>query len=137
MSTYNSLKTQNIVRDYNKVQGTTHPADLSYQLIRDYNLRYITVQNSATRPVAFAITTYYNGPTPPIGSILEPGEIKHLGINSQGDSPQYIWLLGVQTSLPTGPVSLIRSNSNDLVIRDGLNIQWVHFYARPSYAASH
>jgi hypothetical protein len=137
MSNYNSFKIRNIVRDYDKAQGTTHPADLSYQIIRDYNLRYITVQNSATRQTAFAITTYYSGPTPPIGSILEAGEIKHLGINSQGDHPQYIWLLGVQTGLPTGPPSLIKSNSNDLVIRDGLNKQWIHFFQRPSYAAAH
>jgi hypothetical protein len=137
MSMYSQFKTRNIVRDYDKAQGTTHPTDLSYQIIRDYNLRYITVQNSATRPVAFAITTYYSGPTPPIGSVLEGGEIKHLGINSHGEHSQYIWLLGVQTGLPTGPPSLIRSNANDLVVRDGLNMQWIQFFRRPSYAAAH
>ena len=137
MSMYSSFSTQNIVRDYNKVQGTTHPTDLSYQIIRDINLRYITVQNSSVRPIAFAITTYLNGPTPPILSTLTAGEIKHLGINTHGGPPQYIWLLGVQTTLPTGPPALIRSDANDLVVRDGLNMQWVQFFVRPSYSAAH
>ena len=137
MSMYSSFPTQNIVRDYDKSQGTTHPTDLSYQIIRDYNLRYITVQNSSPRPVAFAITTYLNGPTPPILATLAGGEIKHLGINTQGGPPQYIWLLGVQTSLPTGPPTPLRSDANDFVIRDGMNMQWVQAFVRPSFSAGH
>ena len=136
MSMYTAQPTHNIVRDYDQAQGTTHPTDLSYQIIRDYNLRYITVQNSATRPVGIAITPYLSGPTPPILFTLAAGEIKHLGINSQGASPQYIWLLSVQTLMPTGAPTTIRSTSNDLVVRDGLNKQWIQFFSRPSYSAA-
>ena len=136
MSIYSSIPDQNIVRDYNEAQGTTHPTDLSYQIIRNYNLRYITVQNSSPNPVAFAITTYISGPIPPILYTLGGGEIKHLGINSHGGNPQYIWLLEVQSGLPTGSPTAIRSNSNDLVIRDGLNMQWIQFFGRPSFRAA-
>ena len=118
-------------------QGVTHPTDLSYQIIRDYGLRYITVQNSATRPMAVDIVSYISGPTPPIQFILSPGEIKHIGINSHGGPPQFIWLLGIQTSAPVGQPALIRSNAQDLVIRDGLNKAWVHFFTRPSFSAAH
>jgi len=137
MSRYSSFPEKNIVRDYNEAQGTINPADLSYQIIRDYNIRQITVQNSAPRPMAFAITTYLSGPTPPILSTLYPGEIEYLGINSHGSTPQYIWLLDAQTSLPIGPTTSIRSNSNDLVIRDGLNKAWIQFFRSPSYSAAH
>lgn len=136
MSHYTSQPNHNIVRDYDKSQGTTHPADLSYQIVRDYNLRYITVQNSATRPIGVAITPYLSGPTPPILFTLAAGEIKHLGINSHGAPPQYIWLLSIQTKMPSGAPTVIRSNANDLVIRDGLNKQWIQFFYRPSYSAA-
>ena len=137
MSMYSSFPTQNIVRDYDESQGTTHPTDLSYQIVRDYNLRYITVQNSSTHPVGFAITTYINGPTPEILSALAGGEIKHLGINTHGGPPQYIWLLDVQTLLPLGPPTLIRSDANDFVARQGVNMWWIQFFSRPSYSAAH
>jgi hypothetical protein len=133
---YSAQNTHNIVRDYDKAQGTTHPADLSYQIIRDYNIRYITVENSSPRPVGVAITTYLSGPTPPILFTLAGGEIKHLGINTHGGPPQYIWLLDVQTLKETGNPTHIRSNSNQLVIRDGLNKQFIQFFIRPSYSAA-
>lgn len=133
---YSNYPNQNHVRDFDKVQGTTHPSDLHVQIRRDVNLRYITVENSSTRPRAVAITTYISGPTPQILFTLAAGEIKHLGINSQGGPPQFIWLLDVQTGMPVGASTLIRSNSNQLVIRDGLNKSFIHFFARPSYAAA-
>ena len=136
MSRYSHQAQHNIVRDYDKAQGTTHPSDTSYQIIRDYGLRKISVQNSATRPIGFAITPYLSGSTPSILHTLAAGEIKHLGINSQGSNPQYIWLLSVQTQMPTGNPTLIRSDANDLVIRDGLNKQFIQFFRSPSYAAS-
>jgi len=136
MSRYSHQATFNIVRDYDKAQGTTHPTDLSYQIVRDYGLRHITVQNSSTRPIGFAITPYLSGPTPSILHTLAAGEIKALGINPHGSYPQYIWLLSVQTQMPTGNPTLIRSNANDLVIRDGLNKQFIQFFQRPSYAAA-
>jgi hypothetical protein len=137
MSMYTSFPPQNIVRDYDQSQGTTHPTDLSYQILRDYHIRYITVQNSAVRPIGVAITLYLSGPTPPILFTLAAGEIRHLGINTQGGPPQFIWLLDVQTSMPTGGSTILRSDANDFVIRDGLNKQWVQSFRRPSYSAAH
>lgn len=136
MSMYSAQNNHNIVRNYDKAQGTTHPADLSYQTIRDYNIRYITVENSSSRPIGVAITPYLSGPTPPILFTLAGGEIKHLGINTHGGPPQYIWLLDVQTHQPSGNATHIRSNSNSLVIRDGLNKQFIQFFIRPSYSAA-
>ena len=137
MSMYSAFPNHNITRDYDKAQGTTHPSDLAYQVIRDYNIRYITVENSSPRPIGFAITPYLSGPAPPILATLVGGEIKHMGINSHGGPPQYIWILDLQTKKPVGEPVAIRSNSNSLVLRDGVNKWWVNFFIRPSYAASH
>jgi hypothetical protein len=133
---YSHQSDHNIVRDYDKSQGTTHPADLSYQIIRDYHVRYINVQNSATRPCGVAITNYLSGPTPPILFTLAAGEIKHLAINTHGGPPQYIWTLSVQTLEPVGSPTLIRSNANELVIRDGINKWWVQFFHQATYSAA-
>ena len=38
----NDWSIYNTVRDYNITQGVTHPSDLTTQIIRDYNIRYIT-----------------------------------------------------------------------------------------------
>jgi len=133
---YTSQPLHNIRRSWNEQQGFTHPTDSHVQILRDYNSRYITVQNSATRPIGVAITPYLSGPTPNILFTADAGEIKHLGINSHGGPPQYIWLLDVQTKMPTMPPTLIRSNANDLVLRDGINKWSVQFFRRPSYAAA-
>ena len=134
---YTSQPFHNITRDYDKLQGTTHPSDLAYQIIRDYNVRYINIQNSSQRPVGVAIVTYLSGPTPETLFSLAGGEIKHLGINTQGGPPQFIWLLDLQTGLPVTAPMLLRSNANAFVLRDGVNKWWVSAYKFPSYAASH
>ena len=133
---YSIWGTYNQIVDYNKLQGTTNPADLSYQIVRDINSRYITVENSAQRPVSVAITTYISGPKPQVLFTLAAGEIKHLGINSHGSTPQYIWILGYETGEPVSQPTSIRSNSNQLVLRDGINSWFVHFFSRPSFAAA-
>ena len=129
-------KDYNIVRDYDKAQGTTHPADLSYQIIRDYGLRYITIENSSVRPIGIAIKTYASGPTPPILFTLVGGEIKHLGINEHGGPMQYVWMLDIETKNPVGRPSPVNSNSNQLVLRDGINKWFIQYYYRPSYSAA-
>jgi len=133
---YTAQPNFNIVRDFNKAQGTTHPTDLAYQIPRDIGLRYISVQNSSIRPISIAITPYISGPTPPILTTLYSSEIKHIGINTHGGPPQFIWLLDPQTGMIVGEPTIIRSNANDLVLRDGVNKWWVHFFAHPSYAAA-
>ncbi len=126
----------NIIRSWEMSQGVSSAQDLSYQIIRDYNIRYITVQNSSPHPVGVGITTYISGPTPQIRFMLAAGEIKHLGINSIGSPMQYIWLLDVQTSLPVSEPTALRTDANDFVLRNGINKWFVQFFHRPSYAAA-
>ncbi len=133
---YSSWGNYNQVTDFNKLQGCTNPADLSYQIRRDIGARYITVENSAQRPIKVAITTYVSGPTPETLFTLSAGEVKHLGINSQGSTPQYIWILGYETGEPVSQPTLIRSTSNQLVLRDGIAKWFVQFFTRASFAAA-
>lgn len=132
---YSAQSVYNTVRNFNKLQGTTHPSDLHVQIRRDINNRYITVENSSIRPIGFAIVSYVSGPVPKILKTLLPGEIVHLGINSQGSYPQYVWILSPETSQPVSRPCLIRSTSNSLVLRDGVNKWWVDFFSRPVYSA--
>lgn len=125
---------QNIVRDWNKAQGITHPTDLSIQIYRDYNIRHVSVQNSATRPVGIAVTAYASGPIPSILKVMNAGELLELGINSQGQAPQYLWLLDVETGKPLGKPDLFERIANDFVIRAGLNKWYVSHFIRPSYS---
>lgn len=126
----------NVVRDYDRAQGTTHPADLAYQIVRDINIRYVTVENSATGPIGVAIVNYLSGPTPPIKFVLKGGEIRHLGINSQGGPDQALWLLDVNTKKPVGNPTMLHRHVNQFVIRQGLNAYWVQFFVRPSYRSA-
>ncbi len=134
---YTSQPNYNIIRDYDKVQGTTHPSDLAYQILRDYNVRYINIQNSAIRPIGVAIQSYLSGPTPEVLFSLAGGEIKHLGINSQGGPTQYIWLLDLQTGLPVATPTALRRDANAFVLRDGVNKWYISFFTFPSYNAAH
>lgn len=134
MSMYSNQPMHNIVRDYNKSQGTTHPSDLSNQIIRDYNLRYVTIENSSTRPIGVAVVAYATGPIPQILFSLAGGEIKHLGVNSHGGPMQYVWLLDLQTKKPVGSATPLQSNANSFVLRDGVNKWWIQYFKRPSYS---
>jgi len=133
---YTSFPKYSRVVDYNKIQGCTHPTDLSYQILRDPNVRLISVQNSGTRPVGIAIMSYLSGPNPPILFSLAGGEIKQLGINSQGGPPQYIHLLDLETKKLVGAPTILRRDANDFVLRDGVNKWWVQPFSHPSYAAA-
>jgi len=133
---YSNFGNYNITRDWNKSQGTSHPTDLSTQILRDYSLRPIDIQNSGTRPIGVAITNYLSGPTPPIRILLNGGEIRHVGINSQGGPPQFLWILDAYSGKPVGAPTCLRSNSNSFVLRDGVNKWWVDFFHYPSYRAA-
>ena len=133
---YSFQPSYSITRDWNKLQGTSHASDLTTQIIRDYNSRYITIENSSPRPIGVAITPYISGPTPPILFTLAGGEIKHLGINSQGGPAQSIWMLDVQTHKPVGNPTVLRRDANSFVLRDALSKWYVHFFKRASYAAA-
>ncbi len=126
----------NNVLDYNKLQGTNNPTDLSIQILRDTNYRYITIQNSSYRPVGIGITTYYTGTVPSIRFIVEPGLTRYLGINSQGEPAQYVWPLDPETGRQVGNPSILSAMSNDFVLRDGINGWNVQKFTRPSYRAA-
>ena len=126
----------NIVRWWNKAQGITHPTDLSNQIYRDYNIRHVSVENSAMRPVGISVTSYASGPIPSIRKTLAAGESVDLGINSQGQSAQFLWLLDVQTGQPLGKPAIFERTANQFVIRDGLNKWFVQKFRRPSYSAA-
>jgi hypothetical protein len=125
MSIYSKLPAHNIVRDWEKAQGVSSAKDLTHQIIRDYNIRNVCIQNSATRPVGIAITNYYTGPTPPIKLTLPAGQLKYIGINSHGSYPQYLWLFDSISEQQTGTPAILRNDANEFVIRDGLNKMWV------------
>lgn len=133
MNPYDKHRTPkyNIVRDYNKAQGVYHPSDLSTQILRDYHIRYMSVQNSSPRPIGIAITNYADGPIPPIRFSLAGGEIKHIGINSRGGPSQTVWIIDLQTEKPVGTPHTIRSNQNAIVLRDGINKWWVDSFYFP------
>lgn len=135
---YSASPRHNIVRNWNHAQGYGDAPDGAYQIRRDINLRYITVENSGTRPIGFAITNYEpsSGLTPPIRKILAPGETEHLGINSHGSFAQYLWIIDPQTRKVVGSVDCLRNNSNQFVLRDGLNKWYIHFYKMASYSAA-
>lgn len=126
----------NIVRDWEKSQGVTHPTDLSTQIIRDYNIRYITVENSSPFPIGVAITSYLTGPVPNILFTLGSGEIKHLGINTQGGPTQYLWILDLESKKVVNEPSCLERISNSFVLRHGMNKWFVQNFSRPSYASS-
>jgi hypothetical protein len=138
MRNYNQLYYQNVARDYNVLQGVTHPSDLTNQIIRDINLRYVTIQNSSpSQFIGIGIAEYfYMNPKPPIKFWLAPGEIRHLGINTFGEPMQYIHMFDSKTKLHVGEPYPFRTNANDFVLRDGINKWFVQGFQRPSYAAS-
>jgi hypothetical protein len=125
---------QNTVRDYNMLQGTYHPSDLSYMVLRDVNTKSITVENgSSTKNIGIAITTMSDGPLPTIQRILQPQETLHLGINQPEQAQQYLWLLDPQTKLPVGHASVLLHNANQFVLRDGVNKWFVSKYHQVGY----
>lgn len=128
------MATYNIVRSWNMIQGMTSPTDAHVQILRDINYRYVSIENSALRPISFAITTYSSGPTPKIQYTLKAGEIKAVAINSFGESMQYLWVLSLKGE-PVGNSYPFRTDSNTFVIRDGVNKFWVDPFHFPSFRA--
>lgn len=134
---YSAQPVHNIVRSTIESQGVTHPADLSYQILRDYNVRPVSIENSSPRPIGVSITTYLSGPVPDILFVLPGGRNKFIDINSHGDYPQYLWILDVQTGKPVGSTYPLRSDANSFVLRDGLNKWWVNAFRQASYSPAH
>jgi len=128
-----------MVRDYNTAQGVTHPSDLTQQVIRDINMRYVTVENSSPyTPVGIAIANSFDKtPTPPLKFVLAPGEIRHLGINTIGEQMQYIHILNLRSGIHMGEPYPFRTDGNQFVLREGINEWFVQAFKRATYRASY
>lgn len=83
-----------------------------------------------------AVTTYMGGPLPTIQFVLEGGEIKELGINSQGETMQFIHLLDPVTKKHVGMPSPFRTDCQSFVLRDGINGWFVHAFKTAGYTPS-
>jgi hypothetical protein len=127
-----------IVRDYNIAQGVSNPSDLAPQIIRDINIRYITVENSSTEnAIGISIANSYEmNPMPPIKFSLSPGEIRHIGINPPGEQLQWVHMIDLVTKNHVGDPYALRTDANQFVLRDGINKWWVQAFKRSSYTAT-
>jgi hypothetical protein len=127
----------NIVRDWNKLQGFTSPTDTHIQIKRDLNSRYVTLENSSERPIGIAITTFYGdvspGVTPKLQFILQGGEVKNIGINPIGSPMQYIHILDPNNGKRVGACTSFRTDSNQFVLRDGLNAWFIQPFQRTAF----
>lgn len=132
---YSKMPMFNIVRDWEMAQGVHAAQDLTYQIIRDPNIRPISIQNSATRSVGVSIVGYLDGPTPPIKFFLGAGEIRHIGVNPYGSYPQFIWLYDAESRGVISKPAIIRNDANQFVIRDGLNMWWIQPFRTGTYSA--
>lgn len=126
-------RADNIIRDWNRLQGMTNPSDEHIQIRRDINTRMISVENSGQRKVGVAITTYYGDPLPQLQFIMRPGEVKYIGINSIGSPMQYIHILDPNTGQRVGHCTAFRTDCNQFVLRDGVNAWFVHFFQRTTF----
>lgn len=124
----------NIIRDWNELQGMTHPSDSYVQPLRSVNSRYVNIQNSGYRPISIAITLSMGGPETPNPLLtIPPGQTVHLGLNDVTGPSQFIHLLDPNTKKPVGTTTCIRRDKNTLVLRDGLQQWFVQFFHQPVY----
>jgi hypothetical protein len=135
MQDYNVLYDNNAVIDYSVAQGVTNPADLSYQILRDINFRYIQITNSSpTTPIGVAITVAPNiFPIPPIKFYLAPGELRHLGVNSPGGQMQFIHMIDLGSRMHVGDPVPLRTDANSFVLREGINKWQCQTFHYPSF----
>jgi hypothetical protein len=138
MLNYGHVNYHNVARDYNVLQGVTHPTDLSNRPPNDINLRHVSITNSSTNKfIGIGIAeSYFLNPTPPIKFYLAPGEIRHLAVNTIGEPIQYIHIIDLKTNLHVGEAYPFRTNANSFVLRDGINKWFVQGFWEPSYRSS-
>ncbi len=118
----------NIVRDWNKVQGMTHPSDEHIQIRRDVDVRRIAVENSSERVVSIAIMPYYDGPLPNSQFTLQGGDIINVAVNNVDGPMQYIHILDPKSKKYVGKPYPLRTDSNSFVLRDGINMWFVQAF---------
>lgn len=123
----------NIVRDWDKAQGFTHPTDEHIQIRRDINIRRVSLENSSLRPIGIGITSYFGDPLPKAQFYLAPGEVRSIGINSIGSPMQYINLLDPGNGKLVGEPAPFRTDANTFVLRDGENKWWVQAFQTTAF----
>lgn len=128
-----SSNTYNIVRDWNKLQGMTHPSDEHIQIRRDIDTRRVSVENSSDRDIAIAIMPYYQGPIPNPQFMLRGGEIKNIAVNNVDGPIQYIHLIDPISRKIIGKPGVLRTDSNSFVLRDGINMWFVQAFKTYGY----
>jgi hypothetical protein len=122
-------KAYNIVRDWDMAQGFGDPSDEIVYIRRDLDIRHISIENSGERLIAIAITTYpQGGPVPKPNFVLRGGGVKHVGVNTIGGPMQYIWMLDPVNGKCVGYPFPLRTDTNQFVLRDGLNLWWVQAF---------
>lgn len=126
--------TRNVVRDYEKLQGISHPADLIGRIPRSLDTRLISIENSSCRPVAIGISINISE-VPPAILLLHPLQTKYLGVNPMGEADQFIHILNPKTGAPVGDPEIIARNANAFVLRDGETKWWVSKMSRPGFHA--
>lgn len=123
----------NIVRDWNKTQGMTHPSDEHIQIRRDIDTRRVSVENSSQRKISIAIMPYGQGPIPSPQFTLNGGEIKNVGVNTHDGPMQYIHIIDPITKKIVGSPYALRTDSNSFVLRDGINKWFIQAFKTYGY----
>jgi hypothetical protein len=123
----------NIVRDWNKLQGMTHPSDEHIQIRRDIDTRRISVENSSERLISISVMPYYDGPIPTAQFTLRGGEIKNVAVNNVDGPMQYLHLLDPVTKKIVGRCCPLRTDCNSFVLRDGINMWFAQAYKTYGY----
>jgi hypothetical protein len=127
-------KAYNIVRDWNLAQGFGDPSDELVYIKRDLDIRHVTIENSGERVIGIAVATYSRGgPIPKANFLLRGGATKDLGINTIGGPMQYIWLLDPVSGKVVGEATPFRTDCNQFVVRDGLNLWWIQAFKSRGY----
>lgn len=123
----------NIVRDWNKMQGMTHPSDEHMQIRRDIDSRRVSIENSSERTVSIAIMPYKEGPIPNPQFTLEGGEIINVGVNLPDGPLQFIHIIDPKSKKIIGAPYGLRHDANSFVLRDGINMWFVQAFKTYGY----
>lgn len=120
----------NNVKDWNRLQGLSHPYARTFYPHKTMNYRHISLENDSGKDLYFKISG---------GEVLS--EKKYLlkayssldiGVNCSSGSPQFITVYDTNDRELIEPFS-ITSNSNQYVIKEGLNSLWIHRFQRAAY----
>lgn len=132
MEWYQPENAYNIVRDWNKAQGLSHPTDEVNRVRRDINVRYVSIENSSRDSyVGVAIeSSMCGGPDPAIKFVLAPGEVRAIAINTHGGPAQYITPLNPSTGKRIGTTTVLSTNASQFVLREGMNEWFTHKFAK-------